>query len=335
MEGGFAAQTDGVDAIADRARRGPVRAAGGLVARDGLASEHASRTDEHILLVHRPRFDDWSLPKGKLKRGEHPLAAAVREVHEETTVSGVPGIRLPSVSYQVWSGQSLVDKVVDWWAMTVAVDDSAAHGSDRPGSFTPTDEVDDLAWMPVARALEVLTYDRDRRVVSAYADLPPLSRPVVVLRHARAVDRRDWPGPDAERPLDRRGEAQAAALTDLLHLLRPGRLVGAEPLRCRQTLAGLSRTLGINLEIEERLSEGADSSAAAAALRRLASNATATVVCGQGAPILAAIAALLDEAGSRTASVGVNDVLAPGDGFVLSFSGATLVAADPFSPGVS
>ena len=88
-----------------------IRAAGGVVVKDG-----------QILLVHRPRHDDWSLPKGKIKRGEHPLAGAVREVHEETGVRGLPGVRLPTVTYEVWAGDSLVDKQVDYWAMT------ASHG---------------------------------------------------------------------------------------------------------------------------------------------------------------------------------------------------------------
>jgi 8-oxo-(d)GTP phosphatase len=311
VESGVAAQTDGVDAIAGETPRGPIRAAGGLIV----------RADAHILLVHRPRFDDWSLPKGKLKRGEHPLAAAVREVQEETAVWGVPGIRLPSVSYPVPSGQSSVDKTVDWWAMTVAV---PAPGSSPPDGFTPTDEVDGLAWWPIAEALEVLTYDRDRQVVRAYADLPPLSRPVVLVRHARAGDRHAWAGPDAARPLDPVGLEQAAALGRLLSLLRPGRLVSAQPLRCRQTLDALAREVGVEVEVEARFDEGTDPDTAAAALRSLAGE-TATVVCSQGGLIPAMVARL-------SARPEPEHVVEMGDALVLSFSGDTLVAADRLTP---
>lgn len=293
-----------MDAVTDRPGRGPVRAAGGLVAHDG-----------RVLLVHRPRFDDWSLPKGKLQPGEHPLAAAVREVHEETQVRGVPGIRLPSVSYPVRSGQSHVDKIVDWWAMTVA----------DVGPFTPSDEVDGIAWLPVADALETVTYERDRVVLTAYAGLPALSRPVVVLGHASS-DHAAWSGAPQERPLDPRGRAQAADLAELLRVLRPGRLVSGPARCCRQTLAGLARTLRIDLEIEEHITDGADPAAVVAVLRRLADDHAASIVCGPGEALAAALAALTD---------GVPAPLAPAGGVFLSFSGARLVAADPFTLTVS
>jgi 8-oxo-dGTP diphosphatase len=294
-----------VDAVTDRPGGGPVRAAGGLVAHDG-----------RVLLVHRPRFDDWSLPKGKLQPGEHPLAAAVREVHEETMVRGVPGVRLPSVAYQVRSGPSPVDKIVDWWAMTVA----------EVGRFVPTDEVDDLAWLPVPQALEVVTYERDRVVLTAYANLPPLSRPVVVLCHASTEGHRTWSGRPDERPLDRRGRAQAADLAELLGVLRPGRLVSAPARCCQQTLTTLAGTLGIDLEIEEDITAGADPATVVAALRRLANDRSACIVCSQGETITAALAAL-----AGTGCPGPAHPLGPADGVILSFSGGTLVAADPFT----
>src|SRR5258706_5828062 len=109
-----------------------VRAAGGVVGRHG-------RDGAEVLLVHRPRFDDWSLPKGKLKRGEHPIAGAVREVREETGVTGLIGARLPTGQYDVWSGDALAEKSVDYWAMT------AASGATAGQPFRAGDEVDDIA----------------------------------------------------------------------------------------------------------------------------------------------------------------------------------------------
>jgi 8-oxo-dGTP diphosphatase len=237
-------------------------------------------------------------------------------------VWGVPGIRLPTVTYQVWSGESLVDKQVEWWAMTVAADDQGG-----PDTFTPGDEVDGLAWLSIGRALETLTYARDRQVVTAYAELPPLSRPVLLLRHASVGDPTEWSGPDADRPLDPTGEEQAATIARLVPLIEPARLISAQPLRCRQTLADLAGRLAVEVEIDTRFDDSGDPDTAAAALRSLAGE-TATVACSQGWIIAAAVARL-------SGRPEPDHVVAKGDGLMLSFSGDTLVAADQFTPSVS
>lgn len=280
-----------------------IRAAGGVVARDG-----------QILLVHRPRLHDWSLPKGKLKRAEHPLAGAVREVREETGVTGRPGVRLPTTSYQVLAGDRLVPKLVDYWAMAAG----------ETETFVPNDEVDDIAWLPVPLALERLSYVHDRRVVTAFGALPPVGPPVVLLRHARAGDRHAWSGPDAARPLDAEGERQAAALAGLVRLFGPRRLLSAQPLRCRQTLAPLASVLGTRIEIDGRFSEDSDPRRAALALRELATSGESSVVCSQGGLIPSAVA-LLSSRPER------DHVVVQGDALVLTFASDTLVAADPLS----
>jgi 8-oxo-dGTP diphosphatase len=241
-----------------------------------------------VVLVHRPRYDDWSLPKGKLKRGEHPMVGAVREVDEETGVRGVPGIRLPGVDYQAPLGDALVDKHVDFWAMTVA----------DTGKFTPNDEVDDVAWLPLARAREMLSYPRDRVVLQAYAALPPVHRPVVVV-HAVA------------------GPRHTAALAVLLSVLRPGRLVSASPSRCQETLAPLAAALNLDIEIDVRLDESVPADGADV-LRNLADPAIATVVCPASA---------VPEAG-LTAGGNTHDA-----GVLLSFArhDKTLIATDPLA----
>jgi len=277
-----------VDAIADaQPGTGAVRAAGGLVVRDG-----------QVLLVHRPRFDDWSLPKGKLKRGEHPLAGAIREVTEETGVVGVPGVRLPTARYEVWSDGALVEKLVDYWSMTVG----------EIENFAPGDEVDEVGWMTVPEALGILTYPRDVRVLRAFSELPPLGPPVV------------W-----VRPLDDPDARQAAALARLLAMFRPGRLLTAV-VDYRPTLAPLARALDIEIEVDERL----DSAAAESVLPQLA-GPRAAVVCAQIGPA----AAYRKRARSLSAEAGTVAAIGPGDGLVFSFSGDTLAAMDPLSSGVS
>ncbi|NUP44178.1 MAG: NUDIX hydrolase [Streptomyces sp.] len=111
-----------------------------------------------IALVHRPRYDDWSHPKGKLKRGEEPLQGAVREVLEETGVVCVPGAALPTVRYLA-KGRP---KEVRYWAAEPAGADGA-DGTDE--DFVPNDEVDRLVWLPPDEACERLTYERDRELI--------------------------------------------------------------------------------------------------------------------------------------------------------------------------
>ena len=118
-----------------------VRAAGGVVERDG-----------QIVLVHRPRYDDWSLPKGKLDPGESWEDAALREIEEEIGARGALGEELPPVAYSDPKGRA---KVVRYWLME-ALD----------GEFVPNKEVDELRWVPVDEAQAMLTYPHDAELVA-------------------------------------------------------------------------------------------------------------------------------------------------------------------------
>ncbi len=120
-----------------------VDAAGGVVVRDGM-----------VCVVHRPRYDDWSLPKGKLDRGETFEQAALREVEEETGLVCELGEELAAIEYHDRKGRP---KIVRYWRMDVA--------DDPP--FEPNEEVDELRWLAPAEAAELLSYDRDRTLLSA------------------------------------------------------------------------------------------------------------------------------------------------------------------------
>lgn len=110
-----------------------------------------------LAVLHRPRHDDWSLPKGKLDPGETELEAAVREVAEETGCAVEVGAALGEVRYQVGVAEARADKVVAYWAMRAT-----------EGTFTPTREVDALRWLPPEDALAWLTYARDRELVRRF-----------------------------------------------------------------------------------------------------------------------------------------------------------------------
>ncbi len=128
-----------------------VRAAGGLVWR---------RADSgiEIVVVHRPRYDDWSLPKGKAHRGERDEDTALREVAEETGLRCRLGIELDTVRYVTARGE---DKVVRWWEMTVEHDEG----------FSPDDEVDEIRWVSLAEFDHLGSFDSDRSVVRSF-DVP-------------------------------------------------------------------------------------------------------------------------------------------------------------------
>jgi 8-oxo-(d)GTP phosphatase len=279
-----------------------VRAAGGVVwrpARDGV----------EIVLVHRPRYDDWSLPKGKVDPGEHELAAAVREVHEETLVHGVPQARLPSIRYL--TGAPGVEKTVEFWSMRALV------WQDRPAD----DEIEEARWVPAAQAPALLSYAHDRGVVKAFLDLPPVTAVVALVRHARAGKRKEWTGPDEARPLDTAGARDAEALSGLLRLLRPEWVVSATPLRCRQTV----EPLGLPFDLDAAFDEGRPPAGAAAALQAMAARGGASVVCSQGKlmpPLLVAL----------TGRTNVDFHTRKGSGWILTFSGDRLLGWDPLHP---
>jgi 8-oxo-dGTP diphosphatase len=121
-----------------------VRAAGGVVVR-------REGGDWEVLLVHRPRYDDWTLPKGKLEPGETEAEGALREVEEETGLRCELGPELAKTSYTDSRGRP---KTVRYWEMYP-----------REGSFTPHHEVDDARWLPLDEARRLLSYDRDRTVL--------------------------------------------------------------------------------------------------------------------------------------------------------------------------
>jgi 8-oxo-dGTP pyrophosphatase MutT (NUDIX family) len=118
-----------------------IEAAGGVVVRDG-----------QVALVHRPRYDDWTLPKGKLDRGESFEEAAVREVEEETGLRARLLRELPCTTYRV-GGRP---KIVRYWLMEV----------DRDGPFAPNDETDELRWASPDEAQRLLSYEHDRELVA-------------------------------------------------------------------------------------------------------------------------------------------------------------------------
>jgi 8-oxo-dGTP pyrophosphatase MutT (NUDIX family)/phosphohistidine phosphatase SixA len=251
-----------------------VTAAGGVVWRT-----RGSELD--VLVVHRPRYDDWTLPKGKLLPGEPELLAAVREVQEEVGAEVAVQQRIATVRYDVGD----VRKKVSYWSMR--------H---RSGLFVANDEVDDVAWLGVAAAADRMSYPADRSVLADFAATPVADALVVLVRHAKAGKRSEWRGDDRLRPLDEVGEQQAAALAGHLRQFVPTAIHSADRTRCVCTVQPLAEELHLDVQVDPRFNDdeyATDPDGVQAALMSLAKPGTVSVVCSQGE----AIPALVDSLG--------------------------------------
>jgi phosphohistidine phosphatase SixA/8-oxo-dGTP pyrophosphatase MutT (NUDIX family) len=285
----------------------PVRAAGGIVLR-------GEGPDRSVALVHRPRYDDWSFPKGRLDADEDEATAALREVEEETGLRCRLGPSVGAVTYRDRRGRA---KVVRYFRMD-------ADG----GRFTPNREVDELRWVPIEAAAGLLSYAHDRSLLrQVLAGLPASA--LYVIRHAKAGIRAAWSGPDEERPLTRRGRKQARRLVERFQGLDIQRILSSPFVRCMQTVEPLAEARGLPVEVATELREGASVDEL---LRGLATfGDRPMVVCGHGTEIRSMIDRL--EAGGATIE-GARGI-AKGSVWVLDREGERIVAAHylPAPPG--
>jgi len=193
------------------------------------------------VIVHRKRYDDWTLPKGKVEAGESVPVCAVREVHEETGVTIRLGVPLDSITYE--AGNAGLKKV-DYWGGVVL--DSVR----RP----PDAEVDVVSWLPVRAALSRLTYSHDHFLVQQYLEQPPTT-PLIILRHAKAMDRKDWSRKDSARPINTRGRRQARMLVPMLDAYGVTKLVSSTSTRCVATVLPYAQEHELPIETHSLLSE--------------------------------------------------------------------------------
>ncbi len=204
-----------------------------------MLREH--RCGRQVLLVHRPRYGDWSLPKGKIRAHESLQATAVREVTEETGVRIRLGHPLTKSRYLV--GKHTKD--VFWWTATPV----------KIGRWEPNHEIDQRKWVPLDKAAQMLSY-RDEKAVLDQARLDEETVALIVLRHALALDRAEWaPKLDSGRPLTQRGERQAQALIDKLGYYGVGRVVTSTSRRCVDTVSPFIEASGVKKKAYASLSE--------------------------------------------------------------------------------
>ena len=203
-----------------------------------------------VALIHRPRYNDWSWPKGKVEPGETLPEAAIREVREETGFDVRLGVPLPTAEYMV-GGKNL--KKVFYWSAEVKGEATFAPHNPR--------EVDEAVWLPIAEARTKLTAYADREQLDALEKFDETDAlrawPLILVRHGKAFPRAKWYETEHVRPLLAFGTRQAMALTGLLSAWEVRKLVSSPWKRCVATLAPFSAATGKSIKKVSTLSEKA------------------------------------------------------------------------------
>lgn len=275
-----------------------IRAAGVVLLREGDQGIE-------VCLVRRPVRRDWSLPKGKLDAGESSISAAYRETLEETGIRTRLGLPLPEQHY-VSQGRK---KQVDYWV-----------ASARAGglSLKPTMEIAESRWVSLRQAEKLLTYARDAKLVRQAAKAP-LTRPLIVLRHAEAVKRAEWEGDDRLRPLDRVGSKQARAIADMLHAFDVRSIYSSDSVRCLETVQPYSELEDIPVHAEPLFSEETFAEEPKLALKvglDLLTEPAATVVCTHRPVLPKLLKRLAKASGLDSSDPAFTEPLEPG-GFLI------------------
>ncbi|MFI0357155.1 NUDIX domain-containing protein [Actinomadura sp. 9N407] len=262
---------------------GPIRAAGAVLWRDG-----AGPGEPEVALVHRPKYDDWSFPKGKVDSGEHVLRAVIREVEEEAGIVARLGRRLPSVTYPMADRT----KRIDYWAAH-CVAPSTEHS-------VPNGEVDRLDWLTVAEAEERLSYPHDVDLLREFAAGPSHTWPLVILRHGSAGEKGQWTEPDELRPLDGQGRAEAVTLSALLRAYGPSRPISSATARCLDTVLPFARAMDATVTTDAAFTVGeTDAERACDRLLELADGGVPAIICTHGEVVAELITGLCRRLGEK------------------------------------
>jgi 8-oxo-(d)GTP phosphatase len=275
---------------------------------DVLAAGAVVIRKDAVLLVHRPRYDDWSFPKGKLDRGERDAVAAVREVGEETGLR----IRLGSpLSGQRYPNGNRMKHVSYWHGRVV--------GDHEVGGYLVNDEIDEVAWVPLDKARRQLSYAYDKRTLAEALDTERRTHALVVLRHGDARAKKTWRKDDRLRPLLSTGSRQVHRLVPLLAAYGPTRLVTSSSVRCVQSVAPYAAFSGWPLQQTDALSEeDATAEAVVEIVDELMHGKESAVLCTHR-PVLPTV---LDAIGVKT------DKLAPGQLVVVHHRKGEIVAVE-------
>ena len=266
-----------------------------------------------VAIIHRPKYDDWSFPKGKIEVGESLIACAHREVLEETNLQTEFGPHLGQVEYFTPDG---LKKVTYWSAKVIA---------EKP--FRTNSEVDQLKWIPITKVIEVLTNETDKEIFDKFVKVKFNSKPFILLRHAKAITRDEWQGEDDDRPLSSSGQNQAMRLLSTYQVFNIDQIHSSYAVRCYDTVKSMAKGLDIKLEVSSKLSESTykkDKEKAFDYVRELIKEDKSILICSHN-PILPK---MLNKLTKKSEIEADEDKLSPADGWVIHRSGKEIIQID-------
>lgn len=266
-----------------------------------------------IALVHRPKYDDWTLPKGKQEQGESAIACAYRETVEETGFEVRFQQSLGEISYETEGAR----KRVRYWS---------AKFLKEVGSPNPL-EVDRISWLGVTKAQSELTRESDKEILERFLKTELDSKTMILLRHAKAVAREDWQSEDLDRPLSSIGEQQAKRLISSLIPFDIKEIHSSSAVRCYESINPLARALSLDYFFTDSLTEYVFSKNPERTLKyidRLLENDHTTLICGHN-PILPRY---LSEKYSKQGFEVSEAALKPGEAWILHHIGKEVIAVD-------
>jgi len=272
-----------------------ISAAGALVWRRNANDE------VEIALVHRMKYDDWSIPKGKVEGDESLIACAYRETMEETGFEVRFGPKIGTISYSVGD----VPKTVTYWSAKFL----SERGSPNPG------EVDEVRWMTILEAQNFLSRELDKKIIKDFLAIDLDTKPLILLRHAKAIERSDWAGEDTDRPLSSYGERQSRRLLSSLQPYAIEEMHSSSAVRCYETITPMARSMNIDFFFTDSLSEevfNRDHERPIKYIHRLLVNDYPVLVCSHNPILPEVISSFVNKFG-----VDVSDIkLEPGDAWV-------------------
>lgn len=288
-----------------------ILAAGAVVWRRGQEDEI------ELALIHRTRYQDWSLPKGKLENNESLIACAYREVQEETGCNVRFGPCLGEITYQV----DQQEKKVTYWS---------AKFLSQDGTPSP-DEVDEVRWVSVEEAKSLITRKTDLEILRRFQELDLDTKPLILLRHAKAIERTDWAGEDTDRPLSSVGERQAKRLLSTLQPFGVEEIHSSSAVRCYETITPMARSLNIDFFFTDSLSEDVhrkDKTRPVKYIERLLVNNYPILICSHNPVLPNVVSGFVEKFG-----VEIDETkLEPGDSWVIHHIEREVVAIE-FLPG--